>query len=75
MRHFEEYEIENLINNTGSFYFRFFCRLHLKHCEICRQRYARVLEEQQNAEKFRKAIMRFTGSKPFDGNGTAARDE
>ena len=62
MRHFEEYEIENLINSTGTFYFRFFCRLHLKRCPLCRKRYERVIEEKHTAQKFKNAILRFINS-------------
>ena len=65
MRHFEEYEIENLFNSTGTFYFRLCCRLHLKHCALCRSRYARVQEEMRAAEKFRKAVARFADPELF----------
>ncbi len=59
MRHFEEYEIEHLFNSTGTLWFRFLCRMHLKRCELCRRRYVRVIEEKRSAEKFRTAILRF----------------
>ena len=65
MRHFEEYEIENLFHSTGSLYFRLCCRLHLKYCALCRRRYARVQEEMRAAEKFREAVSRFADPELF----------
>lgn len=58
MRHFEEYEIEHLLNATGSWFLRLRCRLHLKNCEICRQRREKLLEENFFGQKVREAVRR-----------------
>lgn len=58
MRHFEEFEIEHLFNGTGSWLLRLRCRFHLKHCELCRQRRERLLEEKQLIDRIREAVKR-----------------
>jgi hypothetical protein len=59
MRHFEEFEIEHLLNATGSWLLRLRCALHLKRCEICRQRKAHIMEEARFSEKLRNAVRCF----------------
>ena len=59
MRHFEEFEIEHLLNSTGSWLLRLRCRLHLKKCELCRLRRERILEENFLGHRVREAVRRF----------------
>lgn len=75
MRHFEEYEIEHLVNSTGTLWFRMLCRMHLKNCALCRQRYARVIEGKKSAEKFRTAILRFTADSSSPAGGEYSGDK
>lgn len=58
MRHFEEFEIEHVLNGTGSWLFRMRCRSHLKHCELCRKRRERLLEEKYLIDRIREAVKR-----------------
>ena len=61
MRHFEDFEIEHLLNSTGSFLLRFRCAQHLKKCPLCRQRKARLMEENFLAGKVREAVRSLEG--------------
>lgn len=63
MRHFEEFEIEHLLNATGSWLLRLRCKLHLEKCELCRQRQKRILEENFLGKRVREAVRRFSNFK------------
>lgn len=54
MRHFEDYEIEHLLNSTGNFLLRFRCKLHLKKCPVCRKRLEKLQEDQIFIQQLRK---------------------
>lgn len=56
MRHFENYEIEHLLNSTGSIFLRWRCSWHLKQCAICRQRMNKVTEERNFANRFKQSL-------------------
>ena len=75
MRHFEEFEIEHLINSTGSWLLRVRCALHLKRCEICRQRKARIMEEARFGEKLRNAVSCFEQFRRLPQEKHAAENE
>ena len=58
MRHFEDYEIEHLLNSTGSFLLRLRCRTHLKHCAVCQQRLVKLRSDMTLIEELRSGISR-----------------
>ena len=64
MRHFEEFEIEHLLNSTGSWLLRQCCRVHLEKCELCRQRRERILEENFLGKRVREAVRCFEKFSP-----------
>lgn len=64
MRHFEEFEIEHLLNSTGSWLLRLRCRRHLEKCELCRQRREHILEENFLGKRVRDAVKRFADLNP-----------
>ena len=76
MRHFEDYEIEHLLNSTGSFLLRLRCRIHLKHCSICRQRLEKLKLDQTLIADLRNGISRMntalTGEKDRETGGDSA---
>lgn len=59
MRHFEDFEIEHLLNSTGSFWQRWLCRRHLKRCESCRARLKRLQEDRELSRRLREQLDRF----------------
>lgn len=58
MRHFEEYEIEHLLNSTGNPFLRLLCRWHLKKCTVCRKRLKELQEDQLFIRQLRKGVQR-----------------
>lgn len=58
MRHFEGFEIENMLNSTGGFWLKLRCRLHLRHCPICRKRMEDVIEENLFAHHLKGGVER-----------------
>lgn len=62
MRHFENYEIEHLLNSTGSIFLRWRCSWHLKQCSICRQRMNKVIEERNFANRFKQDLPQNSGN-------------
>lgn len=56
MRHFEDFEIEHLFNSTGSIWLRWRCRMHIRHCDICRSRMERVIADRNFADRFKSGI-------------------
>lgn len=70
MRHFEDYEIEHLLNSTGSFLLRLRCRLHLKHCAVCQQRLVKLQSDMTLIEELQNGISRLTA-----GEGETGRNK
>ena len=64
MRHFEEFEMEHLLNSTGSLLMRWCCRFHLKRCEICRNRMDKVLADRNFAMRFKAGIEHLRSNTP-----------
>ena len=62
MRHFEDFEIEHMLNSTGGFWLRWRCRRHLKHCESCRARLTRLLEDRNFSQRLREQLDRFSAA-------------
>ena len=62
MRHFEDFEIEHMLNGTGNFLMRWRCRRHLRHCEICRLRLARLMDDREFARHLREQQLRFAAA-------------
>ena len=62
MRHFEDYEIEHLLNSTGSFLLRLRCRSHLKHCAVCRQRLAKLKSDMTLIAELQEGISRLNAA-------------
>lgn len=62
MRHYEDFEIEHLLNSTGGFWLRWRCRRHLKQCENCRAKLTRLLEDQALSKRIRKQLERFSAA-------------
>ena len=56
MRHFESFELEHLLNRTGSWLFRLRCRRHLKSCPLCMTRMEKLLDEQIFLTRLRKGL-------------------
>lgn len=76
MRHFEDYEIEHLLNSTGSFLLRLRCRSHLKHCAVCQQRLVKLRSDMTLIAELRSGISRLnTASQgetdPNEGSGSS----
>ena len=69
MRHIEDFELENLLNLTGSFFFRWRCRRHLKVCSICRRRMESLQAENNFALRLRKALKKFRSDIPNGADG------
>jgi hypothetical protein len=62
MRHFEEFELEHLFNRTGNFLLRWRCRNHLKKCDMCRRRMAKIMDDRQFAERLKSGVERIRQS-------------
>lgn len=58
MRHFEDYEIEHLLNSTGNVLLRLRCRSHLKHCAVCQQRLVKLKSDMTLIAELRNGISR-----------------
>ena len=71
MRHFEDYEIEHLLNSTGSFLLRLRCRSHLKHCAVCQQRLVKLRSDMTLIAELRSGISRLNTA----GQGETDPDE
>jgi len=69
MRHFEDFEIEHMLNSTGSFLMRWRCRRHLEHCESCRLRMERLLEDRQFARRLKEQLQRFSATAAHGASG------
>ena len=67
MRHFEDFEIEHMLNSTGSFLLRWRCRRHLEHCENCRRRLKRLLDDREFVLRMRTQLRRFSGAAADSG--------
>ncbi len=59
MRHLEEYELEHVLNSTGGFLFRLYCKLHLNQCDICRKRMKNLQEECNFAKRVKFGVDSF----------------
>ena len=67
MRHYEEFEMEHLINGTGNWFFRFRCRRHLRYCEICRKRYEHLQADRTLLRRLRSSLERLEHAEAPDG--------
>ena len=74
MRHFEDYEIEHLLNSTGSFLLRFRCRAHLKHCPVCRQRLEKLKLDLTLIADLRNGISRMNAAVTGEGDRETGGD-
>ena len=74
MRHYEEFEMEHLLNGTGSWLFRFLCRRHLRHCEVCRKRYENLLAGNGLLRRIRTGLERMGGAGLPAGKTPEERD-
>ena len=68
MRHFEEFEMEHLLNSTGSVWLRWRCRFHINRCPVCRARMEKVLADRNFAVRFKAGIEHLRSCTPSDDN-------
>lgn len=67
MRHFEEFELEHLLNSTGGFFFRWRCRKHVKNCPVCSKRMENVLADRNFVSRLKQALSKFNADGLSDG--------
>ena len=74
MRHFEDFEIEHLLNSTGSFLLRLRCRAHLKKCPVCQQRLEKLKTDLTLIDELRAGISRMNAAGTGEADRPAGED-